>query len=288
MTAPGTGTSPRVLVVGGVGVDMVAVVPRALDSGTFTQAASYIVRPGGCALNVAVGLASFGMRSTLVGCVGTDEHVTLLTDAATGAGVELLLRTVPGASAASLIIVEPSGERTIIGLTDGLLDHVTIDGIALQSADTLVFPSWRPSFGQMLRSARAEGCTTVVGLRALADPEVPGAELAIGSRQELSSGHLPASALTRFRTVVITDGPRGSVGYHLGDFHAQPAYHAQAVDATGAGDAFLAGFLAGWLDDAPLRRCLAIGSAWGALAAETRSSIPPPWPAVLARLESAQ
>jgi sugar/nucleoside kinase (ribokinase family) len=44
------------------------------------------------------------------------------------------------------------------------------------------------------------------------------------------------------------------------------AFPVTAIDATGAGDAFNAGFLSSWLDDAPLDQCLAEGNACGSAA----------------------
>ena len=44
-----------------------------------------------------------------------------------------------------------------------------------------------------------------------------------------------------------------------------PALPVEPVDATGAGDAFDAGFIAAWLEDRPLRGCLRFAAACGAL-----------------------
>ena len=44
-----------------------------------------------------------------------------------------------------------------------------------------------------------------------------------------------------------------------------PAYPVQAVDTTGAGDSFNAGFLHRWLQGASLEDCLRLGAACGAL-----------------------
>jgi sugar/nucleoside kinase (ribokinase family) len=44
-----------------------------------------------------------------------------------------------------------------------------------------------------------------------------------------------------------------------------PAFKVTPLDTTGAGDSFNSGFLHAWLRTAPLRDCLRLGSACGAL-----------------------
>jgi sugar/nucleoside kinase (ribokinase family) len=44
-----------------------------------------------------------------------------------------------------------------------------------------------------------------------------------------------------------------------------PAYPVEAIDTTGAGDSFNAGFLHRWLSGAPLVECLRLGAACGGL-----------------------
>jgi sugar/nucleoside kinase (ribokinase family) len=48
-----------------------------------------------------------------------------------------------------------------------------------------------------------------------------------------------------------------------------PAYRVQVVDATGAGDAWVAGFLTGLLEGWPLGEALLFGNAVGAQAVQT-------------------
>ena len=57
------------------------------------------------------------------------------------------------------------------------------------------------------------------------------------------------------RTVVLTLGAEGSVLHHEGQVHRLPPRELEVADATGAGDAFWAGFLVAWLDGEPPERC---------------------------------
>jgi sugar/nucleoside kinase (ribokinase family) len=66
------------------------------------------------------------------------------------------------------------------------------------------------------------------------------------------------------RTVVITCGGRGTVLVTDDVRLEAETYPVECIGATGAGDAFDAGYIAGLLDGADPRRCLEWGSALGA------------------------
>lgn len=65
--------------------------------------------------------------------------------------------------------------------------------------------------------------------------------------------------------VVIKDGPKGAMAYHDREMARSPALSLTAVDTTGAGDVFNAGFLRSWLDGLPLETCLRWGCVTGGL-----------------------
>jgi len=69
--------------------------------------------------------------------------------------------------------------------------------------------------------------------------------------------------------VVIKRGADGASGIADGEIAEAPAEPAQVVDATGAGDAFNAGFLFGWLAKRPLEESLTLGNICGARAVES-------------------
>jgi sugar/nucleoside kinase (ribokinase family) len=65
--------------------------------------------------------------------------------------------------------------------------------------------------------------------------------------------------------VVIKDGPNGSWAIREGKIDYAPAIPVEAVDTTGAGDCFNAGFLKAWLDERSLPECLRWGNIVGGL-----------------------
>jgi 2-dehydro-3-deoxygluconokinase len=66
-------------------------------------------------------------------------------------------------------------------------------------------------------------------------------------------------------TVVLTLGDAGSLAWHDGETHRQPAYAAETRDPVGTGDAFVGGFLAHRLDGGSIPEALDYGSATAAL-----------------------
>lgn len=266
-----------VLVVGGVGVDDTAYLCEPLCRGMWTQAARQRRSPAGSALTVAVALASAGVSVTLAGAVGTDADGDWLCQTLAAAGVERRVHRVAGPSPRSLVLVEPSGERTIIGLTSDLLAHATAalprTGSPVQDANILVVPAWRAQFTDLLCAASAAGVLTVVGLRALADPGVR-ADIAVGSEGELGDV-VPTEIFDRFATVVVTAGELGASVFSAAGRSHVPPLTVQPVDATGAGDAFLAGLVVGLAHGVPTMEALRLAAAWGAAAAATAGTAAP-------------
>lgn len=64
---------------------------------------------------------------------------------------------------------------------------------------------------------------------------------------------------------VIKLGKTGAMAIKDGEKYFAPAYKVQAVDTTGAGDSFNAGFIYGFLQGLPMEECLKCGNGCGAL-----------------------
>jgi sugar/nucleoside kinase (ribokinase family) len=71
------------------------------------------------------------------------------------------------------------------------------------------------------------------------------------------------------KTVIVTLGMNGAVLSVEGNVYNIPAYKSEkVVDPTGAGDAFIGGFLVEYINDANYLRCACVGSAVASIAVE--------------------
>jgi sugar/nucleoside kinase (ribokinase family) len=64
----------------------------------------------------------------------------------------------------------------------------------------------------------------------------------------------------KFPVIVIKRGKRGAVVFAGGCLYSAPAAEVSNAETTGAGDAFCAGFMAGWIQGKPLPECAALGN----------------------------
>ena len=86
-------------------------------------------------------------------------------------------------------------------------------------------------------------------------------------------------------TLVVKRGPMGCVVFEgaisqtLDQGLSGPGFPVDVYNVLGAGDAFMAGFLRGWLRDEPLSRCCAYANACGALVVSRHACAPamPSW-----------
>jgi sugar/nucleoside kinase (ribokinase family) len=264
-----------VWIVGPVAWDTVVYTDEWLTRGAFTQGQKFVERSGGTAANVARALSTAKVDTGFVGYLGNDQRaIDILAELEQSDIAHLELTHIQGATSHVLILVDGDGERTILGLAPDHLDVVNLSQAKLQREDTVVFVLWRDHFLADLELAQASGCKVVVGLDAVNDPRVKDVDVAIGSHNDLASDFDKDSLLDRFKRVVITRGAEGAVEYSASGQVSQPAIKTEVVDATGAGDAFLAGYLAASaLGDDDSR--LLLGSRWAAKTVATEASVPP-------------
>jgi sugar/nucleoside kinase (ribokinase family) len=272
----------EVYVFGTVAVDVILHVPALPQPGGHIGGTLHGWRTGGSAANLACGLASAGYHVHLVGPVGDDAIAdTVLADLHQhGVHTDHLLRR-PAATPRTLILIDGTGERSIVGLVPPAdpspFELPALPGIS--DADLIYVESYQ-KYPPTLATLAPSALIVVPPPDNLA-PAGP-AHLVVGSTAQLPAQWAAAPydrARAHFgdglRWTVLTDGPRGATAYGAEKSVTAPARPARQLDATGAGDAFAAGLLHSLLAGDPIETAMASAVTWGAAAVERRSSIPP-------------
>jgi sugar/nucleoside kinase (ribokinase family) len=186
-----------------------------------------------------------------------------------------IITEIEGPTSHALILIDNKAERTIISMTTPYLRELRMNNVPFSAQDIVAVILWREEFLDDLQQAEKSGCLTVVGAAALVDPNVLHASLVIGSVSDIPSGITPEDHLDRFDEIVLTDGLNGAHYYSKKQKLHQAAFSVQAVDVTGAGDAFISGYLAGLANQLGPASCLLLASQWAASSVQVNSSIPP-------------
>ena len=76
------------------------------------------------------------------------------------------------------------------------------------------------------------------------------------------------------KTICVTRGEDGAIIWHDHDYFEHPGFKVDVVDTVGAGDAFLATFIAGILADEPMDKLLVKACAIGAFVTSKRGANP--------------
>jgi ribokinase len=299
----------RVIVVGDIVTDVVAVLRAPITIGSDTPA-QIMVTGGGGGANTAAWLVQAGTPVTLCGVVGDDAAGATRLDELRAAGVTCSVRSEPGTSTGSVVVLAGPAERAMI--TDrGANSRLTIDDVDAAfarapdavhlhlSGYSLLDAGAADAARHALEAAHTRGLTVSVdAASAVPLREVGGvafvswvrrADVLLANVDEAhaltggwtdpaSPADLPYSLAAALATrldgradvggaVVVKLGAAGAVAAtSRGSVVEMPAQPTDARDATGAGDAFAAGFLAAWLDGRDIADALAAGVAFGARA----------------------
>jgi sugar/nucleoside kinase (ribokinase family) len=283
---------PRILVIGELNVDIVATGLRRLpEMGAEILAQDCELTLGSASAIFAAGVAKLGHYVTFVSQVGRDHFGDFCITSLKQSGVSTrhVLRKSNEKTGVTLAL---SGNRdralvTYSGavatlksdrLNDALMkrhDHLHLTSYYLQMG-------LQPSFVEILRRAKALGLTT--SLDPNSDPsdtwksEIDAVfeytdVLFVNEREamKLIRASTPKAALkalgAKVRCAVVKRGARGATAIQNKGLFTHPGFRVKAVDTTGAGDSFDAGFVSAFLRNAPLTECLQIGNACGALSA---------------------
>ncbi len=277
---------------------IVRPVDRLPEPGSLGFVEAVSLHGGGCALNTSSVLVKLGLRAAAVGAVGSDVFGDFLIGLMAERGVDAtgVHRDPALPTSTSVVLVDAAGERTFLHLK-GANGTVRVEdlggapyaGRALHIAGALVLDGLdgEPT-AAVLAEARRRGIHTSLDpvfdpsgrwdrvLPALAhcDLVTPG----LAEARAIAGEDDAAAAAARLRrlgaaAVAITLGPDGCLVDGDGFAGHVPGCLVPAVDGTGAGDAFAAGFLYGRLRGWPLERCARVANAAGALATTSAGAV---------------
>jgi sugar/nucleoside kinase (ribokinase family) len=283
-------SDPAILVIGDSMTDIIVMPEGPMVRGSDRRAVIRR-RPGGSGANQAVWLGSMGANVRFASRVNeadrTGNEAYLRSH-----GVTPLLGGDPVAPSGVLVtIVDADGERSFLtdrganlnlgssDLAPTLLEGV---GLVLVSGYTYFTPDPRAAVLELLKEARARGIATAVDPASVGFLREVGIEAFLNwtrgidtifanvdEASELSGSSqltLQMQTLGRFFGRVVIK--RGTAGAAIGDRNgvrlSLPAPSTDAVDTTGAGDAFAAAFLIHEIRGHSVEACLKAGIAAGA------------------------
>jgi ribokinase len=266
---------PRVLCAGHVNWDVTLFVDRLPEPDGESRVRERRQSGGGSAANVATALAGLDCAATILGSVGDDEQGHLARRDLRAADVDTTgLLTAEGETTTKYLLVDDDGEVSVLG-AEGVNEAVThddVDPVLVRAADHVHLTAQRPETAGYVADIATEAGIPVSfdpGRRAADrdyDAVIDRADvLFLNEREATALGDCPDD-----RQTVTKYGTRGATLETADEFYGHPGFDLPDTDATGAGDAFAAGFLASRLCGDEPARSLAVGNACGALAARER------------------
>ncbi|MHB0999041.1 MAG: carbohydrate kinase family protein [Armatimonadota bacterium] len=249
---------------------------------------------GGCANNTGTGLARLRLKVGAEGKVGTDGFGDFILKHLTNEGIDVrgMVRDEKINTSFTFVMIAPDGERAFFhfvgangayGYDDvdfGLIGEAKI----LHVAGSFVMPALdgEPT-AEVLKKSREMGVLTcldtvwngAIDAYATLKPSLPHLDYFLPSIDEarLMTGQDSPADVARFfldngvGTIGLKMGAEGSYIANKDTTVHVPAFKVNVVDTSGAGDSWIAGFLAGVSMGWDLEKSGRLGSAMGAMCA---------------------
>ncbi|RIK09250.1 MAG: ribokinase [Acidobacteria bacterium] len=293
-------SQPRVAVFGSLVMDFVAWAPRRPEKGETLIGNRFERFLGGKGFNQAVAAARLGASVEMIGAVGTDgldgAFLSALVEESIGRSHVVAIE---GTTGVGLPLVTDDGDVSIVGVAgvNDLLnaDHAEAAANVIEGADVCIVQCEVPTVASVRAIEIASGATTVLnaapaGDRAAAlaplaqtvvvnEPElVTLAGLAEDpetlTELEIANAASRVKEFGRTSVVAVTLAGRGALVVDDSSAWGIDAHGVEAIDPTGAGDAFTAALAIGICSGMSTPEALEFANAAGAVAVQTPGAQP--------------
>jgi len=263
--------------------------------GNLVVTEDFLVQPGGCAANTAISLAKLGVSVSVIGKVGGDPFGTAVELDLQKHGVQTaaICRSSSHGTSKTVILPVIGEDRRYIH-TLGANADFTVEDISLPLAmqaqifvlgGYCVLPSLDPiKLATLLKDIQGNGTRTILDVVVPASinhptlddlrPILPFVDVFMPNIEEASlltgetDPHRQAELFLQAgcNIAIITRGEQGALLMSTQETLETPAFPVEVVDVSGAGDAFVAGFVVGLLKQWTLADSLRFASVIGASA----------------------
>ncbi len=265
--------------MGIIPLDFLYTVKRLPAPGEKIDAHGFIMQGGGPVPNAMVGLSRLGMRTGVIAVVGNDFLGDLSVSQLKEENVDcsMIIRKHLPSAAAFGMIEQNSGRRTIvlhrrIDIKPGDIRLAALPRARIVHLDgrdpeaSLKLARWARRNGSLVSFDIGSTRNDVSELLPLVDHLV----VADGFAFPFTGTRRARNAIEKLQhycrgSIVVTEGLKGSTGWENDRWYRQRAFKVKAVDVTGAGDSFHAGYLYGLLNGYDMPRRLEFGAATAAL-----------------------
>ena len=290
MATPDNSLRPKIVVLGGINMDVVATVERMPEPGETVHGDGFFMAGGGKGANQALAAARLGAEAHMVGRVGDDDFGRTLLDNMRSAGVDMagVALDPSNSTGVAVIMVDGEGQNLIAEVygANRASDESQLEAVkqAMEGADALMLQLETPPQVSLAaaRDARSLGVRVVwdpapaaempeegYGLADFLTPnETEAAELTGIRVTDVSSAQLAAEALLGrgAGAAIVKMGYQGVFGATRSEQHYVPPMSVDAVDSVAAGDAFAGGLAVALCEGKSFVEALRFGAAAGALA----------------------
>lgn len=265
--------------MGIIPLDFLYTVRRLPEAGEKIDAVDFCMQGGGPVPNALVGLSRLGIKCGVIAVVGDDFFGDLSIRELKNEKIDcryILHKKLPSAAAVGLI-EQGSGRRTIV--LNRVIDikprdlrlsnlppprFVHLDGRDLEAS--LKLARWARKIGAVVSFDIGSVRNDVSPLLPLVDQLVVADGFAFPfTRTRKATDAIRKLSRLCAGSIVVTEGTNGSTGFEAGRIIRQPAFRVKAVDSTGAGDSFHAGYLYGLLKGFDMAERMKFGAATAAI-----------------------